>query len=549
MLLSVISAIGFSCVIGFELVEQWHQVNENRRQELHSVVESAVAVANGFNAQVEKGILSLEEAQTRAKAQIGMMRYRGNEYFWINDFTPKMIMHPIKPELDGKDLSGFKDPNGKALFVEFAKVVKESGEGFVDYLWPRPGSAAPVSKISFVHGFKPWGWIIGSGVYTDDLTALFWSNALRQITTVAIVFLVIVVLTVFLIRSITRPLSEMNAAMGRLAASDYDQGIPGLDRGDEIGAMAKALEIFRNNGIERVKLEEERSAEQKRQEKRQQSIEGLIQQFRHDVEEAMTAVSNNTGQLQSTAKTLTGIATDTADRANSVAAASEQASTNVTTVAAASEELARSIEEIARQLTRTSSTITQASDMAAATDRQVGVLASSANQIGAVITLIQEIASQTNLLALNATIEAARAGEAGRGFAVVASEVKNLAEQTAKATNTISEQINNVQVSTDQAVVSIGEITRMMAEVNSGATSIAAALEEQQAATKEISFNVQQAADGTKHVSGSIFGVTEAATKTSHAADEMLSAGANVGTKTRDLQQKIERFLTNVAAA
>jgi methyl-accepting chemotaxis protein len=549
ILLSTISTLGFASIIVLGLAQQWDTLRDARQRELKSLVDAAVAIAAGMDDQAKKGAMSVEEAQARAKAQIGMMRYQGNEYFWINDFHPKMVMHPIRTELDGKDLSSNKDPDGKLLFVEFVNTVRKSGGGFVEYKWPRPGSDAPVAKMSYVHGYQPWGWIIGTGVYTDDLTAAFWSQAIEEAISIGVVFLVILALTAVLIRSITAPLKAMQEAMKRLANNEFDQEIPGQDRRDELGVMARFLAIFRNSGGERLKLEEQQRHVHAREQRRRQTVEALVSEFQTEAHSALSNVDQGATQLQSTAHAMTDLAGSTTDRASAVAAASEQASSNVTTVAAASEELAHSIDEISRQLATTSSTIDEAAHIAHSADAKVAALAQSAQQIGAVVTLIREIAAQTNLLALNATIEAARAGEAGRGFAVVASEVKDLAEQTAKATTTISEQITLVQSATDNAVASIKQITTMMAEVNSGATAIAAALEEQQAATQEISSNVHEAAKGTRHVAESIVDVMTATQDTSTGMGEILRVGKHVAEKTSDLKGRIETFLQKVAAA
>ena len=285
--LALISVLGFSTLIAVDLFGQWNALNEARQRELRSLVESTVAIATQLDQQVAKGTISREEAQNRAKTQIGVMRYRGNEYFFITDMTPKMVMHPIRPDLDGKDLSANKDPNGKLLFMEFVQVVRASGSGYVDYLWPRAGSEKPIGKISYVQGYAPWGWLIGTGVYTDDLDALFWDLVKEKLLQVGLMMLAILALTAVLIRSITRPLGDLNVSMSRIANNELRVSVPGVSRQDEIGNMARAVEVLRENGIERERLEQQQGEQRKAVEARQAAIERLIQSFQSEAERSL----------------------------------------------------------------------------------------------------------------------------------------------------------------------------------------------------------------------------------------------------------------------
>ena len=351
------------------------------------------------------------------------------------------------------------------------------------------------------------------------------------------------------ITSITRPIAGMTGSMKQLADGNTDIDIPALGQSDEIGEMANAVQVFKDNAIERARLMSETDKEQEARAARQKRVDELISSFRQTVQDLIETVSANTGEMESTAKSLSSIATQTTSQATSVAAASEEASQNVQAVAAASEQLSASISEISRQIVQTKDVVGKASAATNETDQKIAGLADAATKIGEVITLIQEIAEQTNLLALNATIEAARAGDAGKGFAVVASEVKELATQTAKATDAISEQINAIQTETDSSVDAIRQIASTMSEVSSATEAIAAAVEEQGASTAEISSNVQQAAAGSNEVSQNITGVSEAADQTQKSADEVLGTSRNVTSNANKLRGVVDDFLKDVAAA
>ena len=348
-------------------------------------------------------------------------------------------------------------------------------------------------------------------------------------------------------RSITKPIDAMTDTMGILADGNLEVEIPSQDRSDEIGEMAEAVQVFKDNAIEVKRLEEEQKANEERQarEKREMMLK-MADDFEGSVGGVVNSVSSASTEMQSSASSLSATAEETSKQSTTVAAASEQASSNVQTVASAAEELSSSISEISRQVAQSTQISATAVAEVEGANAQVQGLADAANKIGEVVALITDIADQTNLLALNATIEAARAGEAGKGFAVVASEVKNLANQTAKATEEISNQIGGIQTATQDAVHAIGSIGGIINQMNEIASTIAAAVEEQGAATSEIARNVEQAAAGTGEVSSNIAGVTQAAAETGASADEMLNAAQELSQQSELLRGEVDKFLSNI---
>ncbi|SDU23711.1 methyl-accepting chemotaxis protein [Stappia sp. ES.058] len=348
---------------------------------------------------------------------------------------------------------------------------------------------------------------------------------------------------------IARPISTITSAMRQLADGDKTTDIPGLDHRDEIGAMATAVVVFKENMIKAEELAANEMEAAKARDERARHIEQLTQSFDANISELLDVVASASTEMQSTAHSMSGIASDTNHRATSVASAAEQASANVQTVASATEELSSSIQEISRQVTQSSAIASRAVTEAQRTDGQVQGLASSAQKIGEVVNLISAIAQQTNLLALNATIEAARAGEAGKGFAVVASEVKALATQTAQATEDISQQIASIQVETAEAVSAIQMFGVTVGEVNDIAAGIASAVEEQTAATSEIARNVEQASEGTREVTSNIIEVTNSASETGAAATQVTGVAEDLSHRAETLKVRVERFLADVRAA
>ncbi|KJC35373.1 chemotaxis protein [Bradyrhizobium sp. LTSP885] len=356
-------------------------------------------------------------------------------------------------------------------------------------------------------------------------------------------------LIVIVRRRILNPIAALTGRMSRLAAGDVAEAIPGTARHDEIGAMAAAVQVFKDNRIAADRLAAEKEAESDVKTRRSHVLDDLTRAFEMKVTELVGGLSAASSVMEQTAQSMSATAAMTNRQASIVAAASEQTSTNVQTVASATEELTSSISEIARQVSTSTEIAARAVDHARRTGDTARSLAEGAQKIGDVVTLIQNIAAQTNLLALNATIEAARAGEAGRGFAVVASEVKSLAGQTAKATTEISEQIAAIQAASDETVTAIQNVVDVITEIDQIGTAIAAAIEEQGSATKEIARSVQEAARGTQEVNSNISGVQHAADDTGSAATQVLGAAEQLSTQSKDLAGQVNRFLSDVRAA
>ncbi len=451
-LLGVISILGLVLLCAAALVMLRHSMLEDRKAKIRNLTEYAYSQLAYYEELQRSGKMTLEEAQQHAKESLRKARYDDKEYFWLNDFHPRSVMHPIKPELQGRDMTDNRDPTGKQLYVEFVRVVRANGAGFVDYQWSKPGSEQAVPKLSYVKGFAPWDWIVGTGIYIDDVDAAFRQNLL-WLGGIAAVLLLVQGLAGWLIRSsILKQLggepTQAVALMQQVAAGDLTVSVAAPPE-SLLGALNQMLASLRE-----LISDVNRSAG---------TLAGNAAEIRHAASEISRAAEHQSDATSSMAAaieeltvTSSHISDNASDTETNSRSALQQADEGRSRVEAAS----RAIENIAH-------TVNDAS-------ARIHALAERANQVSGIALVIKDIAGQTNLLALNAAIEAARAGDQGRGFAVVADEVRTLSERTAKATGEIEEMLQSIQRDTAAAVAAMNSA---LPEVGNGVTLANAASE------------------------------------------------------------------------
>jgi methyl-accepting chemotaxis protein len=547
----VLAAVTICTVIAVSASLSRSRMLDDRVTQMRTAVDLLLGLAQSLQDEVAAGKMTRAEAQIQFRQRGRKMSFnKGQGYPVVYNSDTSILLNGANPQLEGK-ITGATDSNGVVIAEAQIGAARKSPEGgTTSYLYPRPGQTEAVRKMVYVRGFAPWNVVMSYGLYVDDVDADVRA-LMMQLGAVGAGLLVLMGLLSWLIaRDILGALDRQKGRMQRIAEGDLDQAVAETERGDEIGRMAETLEVLRQTAMTARSLEAEQGASKQRAEnEKRQAIIALADSFDASVGRLVGLMASGSSELETTAKSMTGTAERTNQRAALVGSAASEASTRVQTVAAAAEELSSSITEISRQVAQSAAITGRAVETARRTDVTVRALAEGAQQIEHVAELISTIASQTNLLALNATIEAARAGEAGRGFAVVAVEVKSLASQTAEATKEIGTRIAQIQAATREAVEAIQGITATIEEVSTIATSIGSAIEEQGAATAEIARNVTQTAQATKEVTSNIGGVSAAANETGGAAGLVLSAASDLSKQAEQLSGEVTVFLKGVRAA
>jgi len=478
-LLGILAVVASALAVGlFSLSLSQKEILKKRQEATQFIVEAAMSQIQAQYEAFQKGTISEDEAKARALSILERLRYEGENYVWVNDLKPSMVMHPIKPELNGQDLTDYKDPQGKRLFVEMVKVCKEQGAGFVDYLWPKPGFTEPVPKVSYVALFKPWGWIVGTGVYLDDVRTYMRGITLRMVVIIAIAVAVLVVVFLLQAFAIARPVEALVRHAERVARGDLSNNLAVSRRHDEIGRLSQAFHAMVENLKDMIQSvfhttdalassSNEVSASVEEVAKATEEIAQTIAQ----VAEGSTRQSEELSAIDEETKNI-------ARKADQVFEATERNTKAVLNITAHMEENMRALAAIEEALEKTAQEAQNDKEAAEKGKESLKVLGESiqlisrgaqevaqaiqtlnarSEEISSIVGIITSIAEQTNLLALNAAIEAARAGEAGRGFAVVAEEVRKLAEESSQAAERIARLIEEIKKDMARASESMHE--------------------------------------------------------------------------------------------
>ncbi len=529
-LLIILTSLGFLAITLLALQRYHDGMMQEKRIQTQMLVESAHSIIVNYHAQAEKGLLDMPQAQQRAIEDIKALRYDNKtNYFWINDMNAYVVMHPIKPQLDGKDLSDFADPNGKKLFAEFAAVAKRDGEGFVSYQWEKTKGEQPVDKTSFVKGFAPWGWVIGTGIYVDDVEAAFWNNAGRLGITAIVILAILLGFSVAISRSIVNPLRETTDAMNDISMGEGDltRRLNATGK-DEIAQLSMAFNQFAEKIRDIVRHAHDISAQ----------VATAAEELSRTTDDTHSDISRQQEETQQVATAVTEMAATVKDIAESAEGAAESARD--------ADEQAKKGKQVVIDVTNAINQL--ATEMNSASE-VINRLAQESESIGSVSDVIRGIAEQTSLLALNAAIEAARAGEQGRGFAVVADEVRSLSSRTQQATTEIRDMIERLQNGTQNTVDVIHRSGDNTAVTVEKAKTAVAALDQIVSAVATISDRNIQIANAAEEQSAvaheidqSVVKISQTAEHSEHASNQVHLATAELSRLGGSLQGLIEQF-------